>query len=129
MPSDIRCTTCQKLFKTKPALKAHEKRLHGENILYFVCPGCNKTIRYIKNFAKHYMFAHKTSAKEAKAVEKTLVPNYANSINDIPGKSHLYIQMLSADTCHLQTYFSFQCLLNVQNKTLLVNFYTLTKNL
>lgn len=87
----VECETCHKNFKNQAALKIHEKRLHGENVPYFVCPSCYKTIRYIKNFAKHFIDSHKSSQEDAKLVEKTLVAEVARNVNDIPGNSQVLI--------------------------------------
>lgn len=89
-----KCTSCQKTFKNKIALTNHEKKLHSEMIEYYTCPSCNKTMKYLKNFCKHYMDTHKGSLKEAKVVEKTLQPQYSNNTNTNESKC-----ILLCDTC------------------------------
>lgn len=96
MPKAINCPTCQKAFKNQAALNRHQKTLHAEKIEFFVCPICFKTIRYLKNFSKHYTDAHKISQTNAKVTEKSLTPHYADSVSVIAGKVHVYI-LLAAD--------------------------------
>lgn len=86
MASEIKCSTCQKTFKTQAALKTHHKRMHGDKIEQYECPTCHKKMRYLKNFPKHYVDAHGASVQDAEVVKKTLRPVYATNTNIIESK-------------------------------------------
>lgn len=77
------CQVCGKDFRNKTLLKNHERISH--NAVY-KCPNCSKKMKYLKNFAKHFVDAHHGSMEDAKKIEKSLQLVYTEEAYNDAGK-------------------------------------------
>lgn len=59
------CTSCSKVFATKPNMDSHIKKIHQNDNKKYVCETCNSSFSSAPNLKQHVKTVHEAEVKKA----------------------------------------------------------------